>query len=433
MQADVTRVIERTVKRDGTSSASIAIAQDGKIVFAEAYGTAQDSPHLPALASTRYQLASISKTFTAQAILLLAARQRLSLEDPVSRWYPTVTDGDQVTLRHLLEHTSGLPDQYQPTYPAGPRSVDTTPDKIIAEWGHHPLLFRPGTRFHYSNLEYILAGRIVEKASGMPLFQFMQQEIFKPTQMTSVLDLDHLDPATKDVATGYLRTGLGPFRPAPIEGVSWSFGSGQVLASARDIAKWDIAFLDKRLLPAKEAAEQVKPAQLADGSTYPSGLGLFSGKSEQRLRYYHAGQGMGFETINMIYPREKLAIVVLTNSSGTGTAARILDQLTFLLLPPTSNETFARDCFTGLQQGTLDRKVMSEDLQHFLTGRVAKDYMESLRPLGALTSLTATRHETVDGLETRDYDVSVEGKDLLMHMLLLPDGRLEDLTVTARY
>lgn len=121
-----------------------------------------------------------------------------------------------------------------------------------------------------------MAGRIVEKVSGKPLFKFMQERIFRPLHMDATIDLDTIQDGSSALATGYTQTALAPLEPAPYEGPGWSFGSGQVVTTAQDVALWDAAFLKRQLLPARQAAEEVTPANLANGSTYPSALGLSS-------------------------------------------------------------------------------------------------------------------------------------------------------------
>jgi CubicO group peptidase (beta-lactamase class C family) len=327
MQTKMDEVVRRCLREDGTPSASVAIVEGGRITYIAAFGDAVMRPKSAATETTRYQLASISKTFVAQAVLLLEADGKLSLEDRVSKWYPSLTGAADVTLRELLNHTSGYPDHYPESYPAGAKAKAAEPDQIIEEWGHHPLLFTPGTQFHYSNLEYEIAGRIVEKVSRRPLFQFMQERIFAPLHMDATIDLDTIPNGSPALATGYTQTALAPLEPAPYEGPGWSFGSGQVVTTAKDVALWDVAFLERHVLPREQAAEEVTPARLANGSTYPYTLGLFVSHEQGVLRYYHSGQGQGFEAINMIYPDSSKAIVVLTNTSAKPTFMKIADEL----------------------------------------------------------------------------------------------------------
>ncbi len=429
MRNKIDQAIQRCLQADGTPSTSVAIVVDNHLAYAKAFGDAVLEPPLPASTATRYQLASISKTFTAQAVLLLVADGKLSLNDSVSRWFPDLTGASQITVRELLNHTSGYPDHYPESYPAGPRGAAASPDHIINEWGRHPLLFPPGTQFHYSNLEYEIAGRIVEKVSGKPLFQFMQEHIFGPLQMTSTMDLDTIPGGSTALATGYIQNALAPLKPAPYEGPGWSFGSGQVVTTASDVARWDAAFLEHRVLPEREAADEVAMARLANGSTYPSALGLFVSREDSPLRYYHTGEGLGFEAINLIYPEAHMAFVVLTNTNAKPTYLKIANQITYLLVPPNKDEQFARTVFTALQHGQPDRSVFSDDLNRHMSAALLAEYRTTLGSLGPVQSFTVASARKTDNLETRDYDVTAGGHALRLHLLLLPDGRLEDATI----
>jgi CubicO group peptidase (beta-lactamase class C family) len=423
--------IRRCLREDGTPSASVAVVRNGKIVYTAAFGYAVLRPETMATTTTPYQLASISKTFTAQAILLLEADGRLSLDDKVSKWYPTLTDSANITLRELLNHTSGYPDHYPESYPAGPKGKASTPDQIIEKWGHHALLFRPGTQFHYSNLEYEIAGRIVEKVSGIPLFRFIQDRIFEPLGMNASIDLDTIPDGSTALATGYTQTALADLEPAPYEGPGWSFGSGQVVTTAQDVAAWDLAFLDHKVLPQKQADEEITPAQLSNGSTYPSALGLFVSRNEGVRRYYHTGQGLGFEAVNMIFPDTSQAIVVLTNTSVKPTYLKIENELAYIIVPPSTEDAFARTLFAGLRNGKVDDAGISDDLGLYLTPKRLLEFSSSLSQLGPVEAFSLSHTETTDGLTTRNYNVIAGGKSLRLHLLMLPNGKLEDVTVSV--
>jgi CubicO group peptidase (beta-lactamase class C family) len=430
LRTKVAEVVERCLREDGTPSASVAIVEGGEIAYAAAFGDAVLRPRLAATETTRYQLASISKTFVAQAVLLLEADGKLSLDDKVSRWYPDLTEASDVTLRELLNHTSGYPDHYPESYPAGAKGRAAEPDWIIETWGRHPLLFAPGTQFHYSNLEYEIAGRVVEKVSGRPLFQFMEERIFGPLHMDATIDLDTIREGSRALATGYTQTALAPLEPAPYEGPGWSFGAGQVVTTAQDVARWDVAFLKQRILPHAQAAEEVGPAQLSNGSTYPYALGLFISREQGVLRYYHSGQGLGFEAINMIYPDSSRALVVLTNTSAEPTFMKIADELIYLLFPPSADDRAARTLFAGLRKGSLEGSTLSEDLKQYLTPGRLREYSSSLTPLGPVEAFSFARTQTVDGLRSMDYDVIAGGKKLRLHLLLRPNDEVEDVTVS---
>ncbi len=426
----VDEIIQRCLQDDGAPSASVSIVKDDRVAYANAFGKMSLSPSRRATKATRYQLASLSKTFTAQAILLLVSEGKLSLDDPISRWYPDVTEAAHISVRELLSHTAGLPDHYPETYPAGPRTSATTPDRIIAEWGRHPLLFSSRTQFHYSNLDYEIAGRIVEKVSGQSLFAYLRQHIFLPLGMSAALDLDTLPDGSQALATGYVRNALAPLEPAPYEGPGWSFGAGQIVDTAEDVARWDAAFLQRRILPPIQATEEVTRVHLLNGTLAPTGLGLFSGDDDGATRYYHTGEGLGFTAVNFIYPEVHMAFVVFSNTNVTGTAMKIATQLTYLLLPPSEKGTFARKVFVGLQSGHPDMTLFHQDLKTYLTPKLLASCRSSLASLGPIRSFTAGRDQITDGLESRDYNV-VMGEHLLkFHLLLLPGGLLEDASIT---
>jgi CubicO group peptidase (beta-lactamase class C family) len=427
IDAAVLRVLEER----HAPSASIAIVRDGRLAYTAAYGRSRLSPAAFASPRTRYQLASISKTLTAQALLLLEQDGKLSLDDPVSHWIPGLSDNGRATVRQLLQHTAGFPEHYPQTYPAGPRTQPTTPDQIIAEWGRHPLLFAPGTRFRYSNLNYVIAGRIAEEAAGEPLFAFLQRRVFNPLGMASTINLDDIDPGTADMATGYVRPALGALQSAPDEGKGWSFGAGQIVSTASDLARWDEAFLSGQLLAAKQAQEELEAPKLADGSQSDYALGLFISKRGERTVVYNIGQGLGFLAINRLYPAERAAIVVLTNDSSSSAFAEIATRLAYLILPPTAADAQARALFAAIQKDALDRRRVSPDFNAYFTRRMARAYADSLGPLGEPYSFDLRSEDSADSLTTRVYEVGAGGRHLRMTEQLLADGRIESFQVQA--
>jgi CubicO group peptidase (beta-lactamase class C family) len=422
-------VVEEVLRDEHSPSASIAIVREGQLVYTAAYGDARLAPAERATLATRYQLASLSKTLTAQALLLLEQDGKLSLDDRVSQWVPGLSGGDGGTVRQLLQHTAGFPDHYPQTYPAGPRTRPTTPDEIIETWGHHPLLFAPGSRFRYSNLNYVIAGRIVEKVSGEPLFAFLRERILAPLGMAETIDLDDIGPGTSNLATGYVRPALGGLEPAPGEGRGWSYGAGQVVTTARDLARWDAAFLDERLLAPAQAREEITVPTLADGSPSSYALGLFISRRSGRTIYYHVGQGLGFLAINRLYPAEKSGIVVLTNDSSSTAFAQIADRLAYLVVPPTAADARARAIFRAVQSGRLDRDGATDDFNAwFAPGRV-RTFAANLAPLGEPQSFDLRSEDTADGLTTRAYDIRAGARKLKLILQFVADGRLESFDV----
>ena len=206
-------IAHNVLRTTGVPSASLAIVKDGKIAYVQAYGDARLDPATPAQPRMRYSIGSISKQFTAAAILMLAEEGKLSLDDPVSKYVSGLTRGNEVTIRELLSHTSGYQDFWPQDYVPPLMLQPITADGIMDRWARKPLDFDPGTKWQYSNTNYVIAGVIVEKVAGMPLLQFLSQRIFTPLGMKSVADtnLNKLPPTDP---TGYFRFALGPLHPA---------------------------------------------------------------------------------------------------------------------------------------------------------------------------------------------------------------------------
>jgi D-alanyl-D-alanine carboxypeptidase len=235
MQKKIDKVVMDALSKTGVPSVSVAIVKNGQIAYLHAYGNARLDPKTLAKPEMRYSIGSISKQFTAAAILLLQEQGKLSLDDKVSKFIPGLTRADEVTVRQLLSHTSGYQDYWPQDYvmPMMLRPVDAR--KILDTWARKPLDFDPGTKWQYSNTNYVIAGLIVEKVSGEPLLQFLQQEIFTPLKTKSVADTDKVKLGDTD-PTGYMRYALGPARPAPKEGSGWLFAAGELAMPAEDLA-----------------------------------------------------------------------------------------------------------------------------------------------------------------------------------------------------
>ncbi|PYS35706.1 MAG: hypothetical protein DMF75_02895, partial [Acidobacteria bacterium] len=216
----IDKVATDALTRTGVPSASIAVVKDGQVVYVKAYGDALLEPKTPATTEMRYSIGSISKQFTAAAILLLQEQGKLSLDDKVGKFIPNLTRANEVTIRQLLSHTSGYQDYWPQDYVMPMMLQPVTAQKIMDMWARKPLDFDPGTKWQYSNTNYVIAGVIVEKVARMPLLQFLREKVFTPLQMKSVTDTDQEKLPMSD-PTGYLRYALGTLRPAPKEGKGW--------------------------------------------------------------------------------------------------------------------------------------------------------------------------------------------------------------------
>src|SRR5580698_858252 len=307
LRARVDDVAQKALDQTGVPSASIAIVQHGQIVYTHAYGKARLNPSTPAEPAMRYSIGSISKQFTAAAILLLEQQGKLSLNDLVSKFVPDLTRANEVTIRMLLSHTSGYQDYWPQDYLMPPMREAATAQHILDVWGKKALDFDPGTRWQYSNTNFVIAGLIVEKLSGQPLMNFLQQNVFTPLEMKSVSNTDVARLGDTD-AGGYIRYALGPLRPAPKEGAGWMFAAGELAMPAHDLALWDISIMNRSLLSAESYKQMFASVKLKDGTDTGYGLGVFTTPRSGHAALEHSGEVSGFVSENIVFPDDKAAI-----------------------------------------------------------------------------------------------------------------------------
>ncbi len=274
------------LKASGAPSASIAVAKDGAVVYEHAYGMGRIAPDRPATPTMRYSIGSVSKQFTAAAILLLVEEKKLSLDDKVAKWLPTLTRANAVTVRQLLSMTAGYQDYWPQDYVFAAMLVPTTPQKILDQWAHKPLDFEPGTLWQYSNTDYLIAALIVERITGMHLFDFLKARIFTPLHMTTVTDIDAAPLSAVD-AGRYLRNALGPLRLAPKEAPGWLFGAAELAMTAHDLALWDLSIINQTLLRPESYRSMETSTPLSTGLTARYGFGVEVAAVDGRRQLEH--------------------------------------------------------------------------------------------------------------------------------------------------
>ena len=311
-----------------------------------------------------------------------------------------------------------------------------TAQKILEMWAHQPLDFEPGTTWQYSNTNYVIAGLIVEKASSMPLLQFLQEKIFIPLGMRSVADIDSAKLGDTD-ATGYLRYALGPARLAPKEGKGWLFAAGELAMPAEDLAKWDISIIDQKLLkPASYRALETE-VLLQNGLGTKYGLGVDVSSEFGHRAISHGGEVSGYTAENIVFPDERVAVVVLTNqdaASASGAIARGIAPLLLASDDPATPEKLAqaRKIFDGLQHGIIDRSLFTSNANFYFSEQALQDFASSLGPLSSPDEFVQVRQSLRGGMKLRSYSVKFPKQTLRVWTFEMPDGKLEQFQVSAQ-
>jgi len=423
------------VKHSGVPSASIAVVRDGKVAYVHAYGNARLEPKTPATPAMRYSIGSISKEFTAAAILLLQQQGKLRLDDKVARFFPDLADADKITLRQVLSHTSGYQDYWPQDYLMPDMRKATTPAQILDGWAKKPLDFAPGAQWQYSNTGYVLAGAIVQKVSGKTPFEFLQANVFPKLGIDDAYDTN-LKALPDTDARGYSRFALGPLRPSPKEGLNWMFGAGELAMTPGDLAKWDIAMIGQELLQPVSWHAMETTIVLNDGTPANYGLGVFVGRLDSHRMISHDGEVMGFTATNLVFPDDHAAVVVFTNQEAVGTSGEIakkIAQALFDVQDPAAAKALAqaREIFSGLQQGELDRSLFTANCNSYFDAAAREDYRKSLAPLGAPKSFEQKASRQRGGMTMRRYEIDFPGRKLALVTYATPVGKLEQYIVSA--
>jgi len=315
-----------------TPGCAVGVSVTGKIVLQKAYGMADLEHDVRNTSDTIFEAGSVSKQFTAAAILLLAREGKLSLDDPTRKYIPELPDyGIPLTIRHMLEHTSGLRDWGSVEGIVGwPRTsrVYTHAHVLDIVSRQSRLNFQPGTRWSYSNTGYNLAAIIVSRVSGEPFAEFTRKRIFEPLGMTSTSWRDDFARIVKGRAIAYTETG-GTFRTnLPFENVH---GNGGLLTTVGDLLRWNENFVEPKVGDASFVREAQTPGRLSNGQEHDYGFGLFIGQYKGLREVNHGGVTAGYRAFLARYPDQHVSVAVLCNV-GSGAAEQYARAMTDLYL-----------------------------------------------------------------------------------------------------
>ncbi len=303
-------------------SGTVLLARGGNILVNKGYGMAVYKDSVPNTAETKFQIASVSKSFTAAAILLLLERGQLQLEDSVSRFVPGFPKGSEITIQHLLTHTSGLPRYvFFSDYREKSQQPHTTAD--LVEWFQvKPLSFSPGERYGYSNSNYVMLAHIIEKVSGLSYGGFLKTNILDPLDLKDTGHRGKAHAIIDNLASGHVLVGLIELESSRSFDYSTDTGAGSLYSTVQDLFKW---------FRARQGAQLLKPAtrdRMLEEVETPLGFGWHPEKRLDRDALVMRGwDGVGFAAQFVHYLTEDLTVVVLTNFSVSSITAEIADNL----------------------------------------------------------------------------------------------------------
>jgi CubicO group peptidase (beta-lactamase class C family) len=426
------------VTKNGFVGLSVAIVRDGNSVLTKAYGKAAIKPEIVVESKTPFAAGSITKQFTCACIFLLAEDGKLSVRDPVAKYYPELTSANDITLYDLMTHAAGYPDYYPLDFVDRRMRKPIEPDQLLKEYAGGKLDFRPGSRWSYSNTGFILLGRVVERLSGKSFAEFLSERILKPLGMNDTV----YDPKedAKGLAVGHSAFALGDPEPTAREAPGWIHAAGALYTTPSDLAKWNLALVGGKVLKAESYRLMTTPRELNDGRIRDYGCGIGVGRRRGELVLRHSGAVSGFLAYNAVLPRTRSAVVVMSNGDHQD-AGDIFDVLLNLLLQATASapdvpkvrgpsaKDAAMELMRQLQSGNVKREDLGDDYNEYLTADRVKGARERLGPLGTPEKVEVDPPSERGGMEVVSVHFVYKTKKLKALMYRTPDGKVQEFLI----
>jgi len=391
MSAWIDRLGKYEIEAGRTPGIAIGVAEEGRIVYARGFGSANLSTHVPFDPDTETYVGGVSMQFTAAAVLMLEQDGKLKLDDKVVKYLPDFTVAGDATIAQLLTQTAGLPDYTRVRdFNLDPTHETKIADLLAAVNKLSPSA-APGTAYAPNDLNYIVAATIVEKVGGVPLSDFLQQRIFLPLIMNHTFLAGDSGIADSH-AVGYTFTPGGKFSPVRPWDRTWLYGSRSIVSTIYDMAKWDIEM--PILLRVDAERKMFTPTTLPGETQY--GMGWIIDRRGGKLFAWYDGEIAGYRAMNALLPDDHVAVVVLTNADSfkgghiadpQAIAGRILDQID----PPAHAQldnavvSRAKEWLGRLAERQIDRTQLTPDFSTYLTDALVT--RENFASLGKLQSI----------------------------------------------
>lgn len=430
IDADVQAVLQHT----DTPGATIAVIEDGNFVYRHAYGLRNQEQRLPVTVDTWFEIGSITKQFTAAAILQLQEAGKLHIDDTLATYLPDAPHAKEITLRQMLSHTSGLPE-----YLDGPdiEQVAVKPatlDQLLARIKGKPLDFASGSRWSYSNTGYILLGRVIEVVSHETYDHYVKVHLLDAAGMRrtyTVTDEAHLSP----MAVGYRHTD-GKLERAPTIHASVGWAAGDLVSTTDDLEKWNQALTDGKIISPSDYALMSTSVMTKDKGSADYGLGLFVDSVEDQPRVGHTGGSFGFTTANEYFPKQGLRIIAFTNNGDNPEAGEMLTTAIFedihpeiaaAARKPAAGEqagitATARAVFVQLQTGKEDPSQFTAKLDGKMKAGLSARLAKEFSPYGAPSAFVFKGQRADGALKWYDYTIRFGPGSMLKYGIGVDDA-----------
>ncbi len=436
--------IETQMRNLHIPGVSLAIVRDGRIVKAKGYGLANIESNSAATPKTVYEIGSLTKQFTAAAVMMLVEEGKLSLDDKITKYFPDAPQAwNRITVRHLLSHTSGIQNHVAvPGYLNRFKtnlSFETTPtrEEILKEFFKLPSEFEPGETWAYDNTGYYLLGFVIEKTSGKSYYQFLDERIFKPLGMRATRNTD-TRPIVPNRASGYEWVN-SKFENRPVLLPTIAFSAGTIVSTVEDMAKWDAALYTEKLLKKSSLERMWTPAKTNDGAfaSFNYGFGWFIDNYHGHRIVLHTGGTPGFSSAIYRFMDDKLTVIILSNHSD-----RFLDQLAVDIAgkyvpalkrpegktdPDPETTLRLKKVMSDLLNGSHDANLFTPPMRLFLNTSTGKGFWQWAAYHGILTSFTFSDREDADDSYLSRYRVSLGVNHYWFSFKVKKDGKIAQI------
>lgn len=426
--------VAKQMKAFGVPGVSVAVLKDGKVVKAAGYGYADVENQVKATADTVYQIGSVSKQFCATIVMRLVERGKVELDQTLRSYLPQLPElWKDLTIRQLLTHTSGIPNytdipEFEPLV-----AIPGSDQKLVEIVAKHPMDFKPGEKWSYSNTGYYLLGMLVEKLTSKTFQQVLESEVTGPLGMASTR-MNEWPIIIPNRARGYDPAPSGPKNAQYID-MKWPGAAGAMVSSVRDLAAWLAAQGSEKLLKPASWQAMWTPVKLNDGSTNPYGFGWGLPKLNGIQLITHDGGIPGFNSSVLRVPAKRLEIVVLTNALP-GHAGEIAKGIGALMDPDLKDKAVAikdpspeltkklRSVFEQGLTGSLNPADFSDQMAALLFPAHQNDLRDALGAQGPIKSFELVELKDADGRRTRVYRVQVGVATVTVRFVVGADGKI---------
>jgi CubicO group peptidase (beta-lactamase class C family) len=440
VQSRIDSVVKAEMARQKIPGVAVAVVKGGEVMVAKGYGEANVEHHVAVTPETVFESGSVGKQFTATAVMLLVQDGRLALTDPITKFFPDApASWKGITVRHLLTHTSGIPDY---TTDAMDYRRDYTEDEIARMAFKLTPEFPPGSRWNYSNTGYVLLGIIVHKVSGRFYGDLLRERVFTPLGMRSARVISEADIVPNRAAGYQLVNG-------ELKNQDWvsptlnTTADGSLYLSLQDYVAWDRGLRAKKILTPESWATVFTPVTLTSGNRYPYGFGWSIDTVAGQLRIHHGGAWQGFQTYISRYIGDDMTIVALANL-GASQPVAIVDGVAAILDPALASkppqpivdrEPRVRERLEAILASTRDGRLSPNDFSYVRAGffpGAANAYREMLAGVGKPDSVVLFDRTVLGDDRVYLYEVRYGPKTFRVRLGLAPDDKVSQFSLRRR-